>query len=181
MGGRACTPLDGILQFLLFIFTCVVALKMIGHEGTLQQIPACSGDTKLTCVGVYGAVWLVLAIGTWLMWIRDKTPLRADGGFVKITVVEARNLAKRDISSESDPFAFVELCSDPSWLPYTRSVNNHHHNEYKTPVVDNDPNPKWNHEITFKSSRDATCLVVTVWDKDWLDTCWRCVTARSTR
>jgi hypothetical protein len=179
MGGRACTPLDGILQFLFVIFTCIVALKMMGHEGTLQQIPACSGENKSACMSVYGGVWLVLAIGTWVVWVRDKTPLRADGGFVKITVVEARNLAKRDISSESDPFAFVELCSDPSWLPYTRSVNNHHHNEYKTPVVEDDPNPKWNHDITFKSSRDAAYLVVTVWDKDWLDSCWRWVTAHN--
>ena len=173
MGRRACTPVDIVLQLLLFIFTCVVALKMIGHDGTLQQIPACSGERKSICMGVYGGVWMIFAIGTWVVWVRDKTPPRADGGHVKITIVEARNLAKRDITSESDPFAYVELCSDPNRLPYARSINNHHHNEYKTHAVTDDPNPKWDCEITFKSSRDMTHLVVTVWDKDWLDTCWR--------
>lgn len=165
--------MDVMLQFLFFIFTVIVLLKVVGHEGTLQQIPACSGSGMTLCKGVYLAIWLTLAIGTWLVWIRDKTPPRQDGSYVRITILEAKGLAKRDIASQSDPFAFAELCADPNRLPYARSVNNQHHNEFKTSVVMDDPNPVWNCEITFKSSRDATHLVVTVWDKDWLDTCWR--------
>jgi hypothetical protein len=172
-GLKWCTPVDVLLQFLLLNYTVLALLKVVGHEGVLEQVPACSGSGANGCKAVYAVIWCVFAIMTWLAWIRDKTPPREDGSYVKISIIEARGLAKRDIASESDPFAYAELCADPNRLPYARSINSHHHNEFKTPVVMDEPNPTWKTDITFKTSRDATNLVVTVWDKDWLDTCWR--------
>ena len=59
----------------------------------------------------YGTIGSLLLIVTWVAWNRDKTPRREDGAYVSIKIVAARNLPKRDVVTDSDPFAIAELWS----------------------------------------------------------------------
>ncbi|KAI9145186.1 phosphatidylserine decarboxylase-domain-containing protein [Paraphysoderma sedebokerense] len=77
--------------------------------------------------------------------------LRIQGRLMNIFIIEARNLAAKDIGGTSDPFAVVKFGPET----------------FKTQVINKSLNPKWEREFEFQIATPAPLSVtITLWDKD---------------
>ncbi|CAF4220046.1 unnamed protein product [Rotaria sp. Silwood2] len=71
---------------------------------------------------------------------------------LQVTVIEAKNLKKKDTLSENDPFAVLYL--DDA------------HYKQKTKTKQNSKNPKWNQSFVFNHLYGQDILHVDVYDED---------------
>jgi len=81
------------------------------------------------------------------------------GGRLMVQVVEARNLARKDILSKSDPYCELSIVQKHS-LSILSS-------KQKTSTINNNQNPIWNQSFTLGvSNSEAELLKIKVWDND---------------
>ncbi|CAF1263796.1 unnamed protein product [Rotaria sordida] len=71
---------------------------------------------------------------------------------LQVTVVEGRNLKKKDLFSESDPFVQIYLDDKKQ--------------KQKTKVISNTKNPYWNEIFVFNHLKGQDILHIDVYDKD---------------
>jgi len=81
------------------------------------------------------------------------------GGHVTVQVVEARNLARKDLLSKSDPYCEVSVVSKHSISMLS--------SKQKTSVINNNQNPMWNQSFSLSVSNPETeMLKIKCWDND---------------
>ena len=71
-------------------------------------------------------------------------------GKLKVQVLNARNLANKEMMSKSDPYCMVELGKQSQ----------------KTKHIDSNLNPDWNGEFNFTVEEGEHILSLSVWDKN---------------
>ena len=81
------------------------------------------------------------------------------GGRLQVQVVEARNLARKDLFSKSDPYCVLSVVSKHSIGLLT--------NSQKTTTINNNQNPIWNQTFVLPvSNSESELLKIKVWDND---------------
>jgi len=81
------------------------------------------------------------------------------GGRLMINVVEARNLARKDLLSKSDPYCQLSIVHRHSFAILS-------HTE-RTTTINNNQNPYWNQQFALQVTNPETDLLkIKVWDND---------------
>lgn len=92
-------------------------------------------------------------------WLTDKiTPTSSTE--LEVLIKQANNLRNADILSLSDPYCSVQF----------KSGNARGHDMRKTPVVDDNLNPVWNHAVLMKGYKHRDTLAMEIIDKDLVKT-----------
>jgi len=85
----------------------------------------------------------------------------AQGGRLLVNVVEAKNLARKDILSKSDPYVVLSIHHKHDFTLFG--------SEYKSSVITNNQNPVWNQSFTLDiKNPDTDLLRIRVYDYDHL-------------
>jgi len=88
-------------------------------------------------------------------------PQHGGGGRLRVTVLDARNLARKDIASKSDPYVILSIHSKLDFSMFGE--------KQQTTVINNNQNPYWNQTFTLSVRNPQNDLLkVRVYDKDTL-------------